>query len=506
MTSTFPPEAVEHIGRYMIPWIREQPRASVMLARSITKSFSERLYGFKDSMRTGMYAPYVHERDREGVLGYNCTTVIPDFFIYAQLCGLHPQIVQFLDFRDVQTAEDKKNPTHESHFAVTSTMHGRKYVLDPFWNVCGPVLEEQEHAWRIGKNGRFKRTSREFGKVLHYSESDFVQLMDHLRTPAGSLDMLVAGQKIFEDEEILKAPSELMVYYDGDQTITTRLSIPQYPISEKVISCDQKMNGNGEVTKRELELFLAKKTSWNGLVEGKRIARTTFSDMYALRRIMSDSGQWNRHSRVGPALADKQRRREVFDITDRLYVDLTDEERMALQKRIAARTFYEGTHPEKEYLFSSDEHDQQLIQWKEEEITLRTTEQPVLDDMWLVGWKLKKVERSEYERLLRLRRRIVREHEKLSEKINYLNYFRQRDPKVYHRTMDKLLFAKPLESQDDEEVSALVAEQHLDPRLGYAAMVADFLPYVIAGKKHLELRNFWGPLQEKLKARFQQSS
>lgn len=501
MTSTFPPKAVEYISRYMIPWIQEQPRAPVMLARSITKSFSERSYGFKDSMRTGNYAPYVHERDREGVGGYNCTTVIPDLFIYAQLCGLNPCIVQFLDFRDVQTTEDKKNPTHESHFAVTSTMHGRKYVFDPFWSICGPVLEEQEHAWRIGKNGSFKRTTREFGKVLHYSESDFVQLMDHLRTPAGSLDMLVAGQKIFDGEEILRAPSELMVYHDGDHTITTRLSIPQYPVSEKVLSYHLTVDGDGEVTKRDLELFLAKKTSWNGLIEGKRIARTTFSDMYALRRIMQEGGQWNRHSRVGPALADKQRRQEVFDITDRLYADLTDEERTAIQKRIAARTFYEGTHPEKEYLFSSEEHDQQIIQWREEELALRTTEQPVLDDMWLVGWKLKKVPQNEYRRLLRLRRRMVRKHEKLSEKINYLNSFRQRDPKAYHRTMDKLLFAKPLEEKSAEEIVAMMNAHYCNLRWGYAAMVIDFLPYVIAGRKHLELRNFWGPLQGKLKAR-----
>src|SRR3989338_11452171 len=59
----------------------------------IAKGFE---YGFIGNLQTGIYAPYFHEARSYRISGNNCTTIIPTLYVYADLLGLNPQIVQFL--------------------------------------------------------------------------------------------------------------------------------------------------------------------------------------------------------------------------------------------------------------------------------------------------------------------------------------------------------------------------------------------------------------------------
>lgn len=159
-------------------------------------------YGFVGNLQTGIYAPYFNEARSHRISGNNCTTIIPTIYVYADLLGLKPQIVQFFGFQDIVDKDDNDDETgpEGSHFALIVD-GGKKgpYLLDPFWRVCGRLRERGEKFMKIGVSPAKPHLKRKFEHLVEYTPEQFAQMMDRLHDLAESLDMLVCGQKTFSE-------------------------------------------------------------------------------------------------------------------------------------------------------------------------------------------------------------------------------------------------------------------------------------------------------------------
>ena len=77
-------------------------------ATDIANAFIGSYYSFTDNLRTGHYATYAHEQVELNMTGNNCTTIIPEAYLWCEALGLKPEIVQFFDFQDIRIKKDKK--------------------------------------------------------------------------------------------------------------------------------------------------------------------------------------------------------------------------------------------------------------------------------------------------------------------------------------------------------------------------------------------------------------
>lgn len=512
----FPLETVEKVyvsvEKYLKLYSQKEQQTRYKYARDIAHIFFDSYYSFTDHLRTGHYAPYLHEKDDEQIGGSNCTTIIPNVYLYCEVLGLKPQIVQFFDFRDIETKKDLEDPLYSKHFSVIVDV-GRKhrYLLDPFYHTFGPILEQNPNYLKVGRcQGRSAR-KREFSEMLPYSVEDFVKMMGRLHQPAESLDMLIPGQKVHQDRTVFKVTKcNVMVYYDPEKNLlSSRLYVPQKPIQDKAVYARMQLDDQGEVADLSLECYLAKDFDWASLVGGKKVCETDFTTMRSLRRkiqsLPTPDGKkvrLERHPRFGFAFleADDQMRESLTDLTKKMYQGLTNAEQLAIRSQILARALYESECPEQEYLFSPQEHDARLLKLAKQEKEDIKNIKPLEDLLYFHGWKLQKFEKNEVRRMRYASRRHIEKMSEIVEEINRLNNLRWNNKRAYSRAMDKVLFAEKMLGRM-EEVEQKVAAGNLDLRLGYLALVTDFVPFVLEGQKELELDGFMDPIKEKVKAR-----
>lgn len=510
MADPFPEKTVQLIEKLIADFRALHPEEKTAYQRGmiVANSFFASSYGFASSLSSGYYAPYFHERQELNLPTFNCTTIIPDIYLYSVNFGLKAEIVQFYDFKDIYKPEDKKDPRSPQHFSVILDV-GRehKYLLDPFYQIYGPILKRGDDYLLLGK-GKSKRTRRVFSKMIPYSPEEFVALMEHIRTPTGSLDMLIAGQKVFEHRKIAKCSTTLMVYYDDrTNTLFTRLYIPQVAITDKAIYCRMPLDDDGKAATPILELLLAKKASWTDLVEKKKIATIRFNDLYKIKKTLADvpvsfDGKKRRlqpYDRLGATLLQSEEKRQtLLEVADKLLAGLATWEKRKLEPLVLMRTLYEFTAPEKEYLYSTTEQDAKRLDFVERDFVMVKEKELLEETLFFHNWKLRCLSRNDAEKVKRQKKRLVREKIKLVKDIDDFNFFRIGHKKMYSRTMDKVLFAQEVGNADLKEK---IAEQGLDPRFGYLAMVWDFIPFALEGKKDLTLALFRDSIAEKVKAR-----
>lgn len=449
--------------------------------------FSDLNYGFYHHLRTGEYAPYEHEKQKLVIADHNCTTIIPNIHIFCSMLGLNPEIVQFIGFRDIEGKKDKDDSLAPSHFAVIIDA-GRKqrYLLDPFWRTFGPILEEGDNYLRIGKFRESKAKKREFKSILRYSESEFAEMMDRLHSPAESLDMLVAGQKVEEDLRTEGIDCSLMIYYDDRFTVSTRLDIPQVGVLNKAIMCHTTFDENAGVNEQVYEFFAAKEFRWMSLVNGKKIAQLGFSDIRKIKKAIKKG-----HARIGP---------EGLEEIAGMLVNNNE----AILPMVFARTLYEFERPGEEYVYSEEAHDERLLSLIEKEIGITERTNPLRDLLFLNAWKLKKFDRNMIRRTRHDLRRYEEKKPEIVDELNSLNRLREKNKKLYHRLIDMALFAqRKLNDKSVQQLGEMVEQRKLNPAFGYAAMVADFIPYACKQRKMLELAPFIDDIKSKMAARME---
>lgn len=518
MGHAFPQETVELIYGLINSDRKSYPREFRTLYRCaqwVRRFFFDSYYSFEDSLRTGNYAPYWHEARSQLIAGNNCTTIIPTLYLHCEAVGLKPQIVQFLNFRDLQTPEDKKDPVSPSHFALILDV-GRKhhYLIDPFWKTFGPILANNEHSMKIGKCGDRAARRREYEQKIEYSPEQFAAMMDRLKDPAESLDMLVAGQKVYPNRPVPPFNCQVMAYYtDETNTVSTRLWIPHVAVTSKAVYCHTTFNNAGRAKTTYLDLFLAKDHAWIDLTEGKKVATADWSIIYQLRNIIQsipleniENGKKKRrfrmYDRLGPVLhRNKTEQRRLLGIVEQLHERLTVQEQAAIKPLVLARTLYEATSPEQEYLSTLAEHDYQLLSLIEQEEELGDKVDQLHRVTYRQNWKLIPFDNNEHLRLRRKEKRLNTQKSKIVREIDDLNHFRRHHRKFYDRTMDKVLFAKTLGGLSVEGMNTMMTEKGFDWRWGYLGIVVDFIPFIVRAKKDLTLRLFMDPIREKIRAR-----
>lgn len=508
MTHPFPAESVRSEQEVVNTFRTLYPNdyKPLLLAYGIMNHFATHRYGFVHNLRTGIYAHWPHEvSGPPNIPHHNCTTVIAPVFLEAEAFGLHPEIVQFVNFQTKRRNDENQDGTQtgESHFAVKVNV-GRKhpFLMDPFWNIFGPILRERDRYMKIGKMGKYESVERYYSYLHRYSPEEFRALMDRMLEPAASLDMLIAGQKVFSQREVEEVKGTIMVYYrERENTLVTRLYLPMEKTLDKAIFCSQELDERGNVQKTTLQFSVARDSSWKSLVEERVMARLDYVTIQRLRRLL---GKRRTYARIGPELAKPHnaRKREILvGIADTLEAKLEPEEREALEPFILARTLYEAESPQREYLFTNREQDQHLIDLIHQEWKLADKLWKPTQVDYLQRWKLQRYDPAVRSRDKRKIKRLIRQKSKLIEEIDAWNVLRHKHTRLYRRTRDRILFGEALQEKSREDLRRMVTERDLDPRIGYLALVTDFMPYALKARPDLELNLFLADIQQRVAAR-----
>lgn len=501
MNYVFPEKTVTLLRKGLDKY-QEEVKKPYPRADGIMQTMMKASYGFDECFESGHYAPYTHERDEYNIQGLNCTTVVPEMYIYCKELGLDPEIVKFVGMKEKgEFGKVEDTGSSSVHFAlIIDVGRKRKYLFDPFWSKFGPIVRQGSKFVRFARNGSYDGARREFEEMLYLSEEEFAADMSHMHDPAGSLDMLAAGQKVYRGKNVAGVNTTLMVYYDpSSNTVSSRMEIPQQSIMGKFVYCNMPMSESGEVEEEALELYLAKDSKWIGLESGLKLANTKFEELEQLSRLMKKKD--SRKVRIGKDMGSIDG--ELSDLVDRM---MTRTDTNSVRKQILVRTLYEAADGSKDYLHSLRKREKRLRDVIQEEQKIAAQQRPIDRKLYYIGWKLTKVDKNEKRRLKYQQRRLKYKKSKVINEVDGLNYLRKDNSEIFHRRMDQVLFAKTLEKKSLGELEAMAAEQKLDPRMGYLAMVSDFVPYVMKGREHLTLGKFREQLKEKVKAKYSKTT
>lgn len=503
MQSSFPEETITHIQNEIKRfYINNKKIKPLRILANVISYYSNEdgMYNFRENLNSGDYALYLHEMLDKKIYGYNCTTIIPNIYILAELLGYHPQIVQFKGFRDITTKNDTEDPVDPSvHFSlIIDCDKDNPYLVDPFYHTFGPILARGENSIRVGNVKGFKAHRREFHEMQEYSAQDFAAMMQRLHDPGASLEMLVSGQKVHSGKPYQSVDCDQHIYFKEEtNAIISRLYIPQQLITDKAIIATHKLDTNGTILETIIALYLAKKCTWTTLVDGKRVASASLQTMRKLRKALKKIYDPKKNQRLGPILLHASS--QDLDILTAALSDPISYE--MLKPQILARTLYETTEPKKHYLYTAEQHDKYLFDVRKQEITLHEQLRKIREVQFELGWKWKKLPRNERRRLNYTKKGIIEKINKAVEQLNFLNYLRYQNKSVYALHMDKVLYAKTLEGQTADDLEAHVLARSVDPNIGYLATIADFLPILFEAEDELLLKQFMPKIQEKVAAR-----
>ncbi len=508
----FPPESRAIYTHLMSSRRQHNPKIKAYHIALASMEWAENSpYGFEDNLLTGNYAAWPHEVHSGKIQRYNCTTIIPEVYLQLEEFGLKPEIVQFVHCRTKKCGE--KEYSVESHFAVIVDLgKPQPYLIDPFQHLFGPIHQRGKHFMRVGRRLDYPPATREYSQLLTYSEEEFVALMERMRDPADSLDMLVAGQKLYKHRDVRNVKCGLMVYYDDfTNVISTRSNIPQVARQSKLIRYILPATEEGEFQEGRFELSYAEgQIGWKEVQGEVTLARLDHTEIQRLSRLCRKSvyqssrlGHWLDHldKSSESTSADKHRRDELYSLAELLWGRLTAKEKADVEPKVLARTIYEGTHVEREHHFSEVDHKKRLVGLLQHVRELDSLKSNLLGQLHDHNWKIDRLPLEESRRVRSQYQKILREEETIDEslrEIKDLYYYRRKE---HDRVMDQVLFAEHLRPLSLEQRKKVLTEQGLDFRLGYIAMVGDFLPYLSGLKREMQLELFRSNLTEKIKAR-----
>ncbi len=486
------------------------------LAESLFDSFSkdEGHYGFHAHLSTGNYTPYGHERREQRINTFNCTTVIPEIFIDYHLVGLNPEIVQFFNFQTLEEKEDREKPAETSHFALTFDLHGSRYLCDPFFHLFGPIRHQDEHQMIIRNKSSNKKVVRKFEKLLEVTPESFHNLMMRMRKPEHSLEMLIAGQLIFPKSNSYEGVSRTWVYYNDElNRLSTRLYLDSSWISDKALFMHQDLDDEGKVKSRHFELYYAKDFTWNYLVSPMAVARFSKYEMQQLKHLYHDllrEGEDSRRTinqRLGVAFAQEGRsetKTQLLHFAESMMTRLSHDEREDLQLMLLSRTLYECSVLERDYLSTQKERDDLIVEEGNRFSALSTEGLNLYSLHGLIKMGVLSVD----PRIKRINNQRTTQINKEMEKADLASSFgwvKKQKRSHYDQVLDLVLYAtKEVNHLSLEQLESKVTSEGLDTRIGYLAMVRDFLFFLDAGAMfNLSLSHYLPDLCSRVKARRQ---
>ena len=465
------------------------------------------LYEFANKLASGNYSPWPHEMQRDDIFGYNCTTVIPEVYLTLQAKGVKDiQIVQFRGFRDIVEEEDKKNGRNDSHFALILDIdRAHPYLFDPFFKIYGPIREFGKSFLKIGKAKNCEKRIREYEELYYWSAEDFSEMMNRMHEPGASLEVLAAGQQVYKTREIGKNLVTVRVYYDLYKNILkTRFIVPQVALSDKAIDHSMCLDEKGNAISSLLDLYYIENFTWERLLGSRRIASLEFATAEEIQKTLKKRVNLEKQDRIWSLWKDLEsgQQNTLLRLAENMESRLGDEEYAKIYPAVLARTIYDGKQPDTLFLFPKEKRDERLLRLLDE-VRERFYEMlPLNDRVQDHKLKLRHLQRNELKGLQGEIKKITKSRNKTYAEYAPLNGLRYLNKQAYDRTMDKFVLSEELKALSVSDLETIVQDLCLDKRIGYLAMVGDFVPLILKGKKELTLELFMGPIREKVRARF----
>ncbi len=480
------------------------------LVRNLYDRMSDVLYSFTDNLVTGHYALYAHEAREADVSGYNCTTIVPSMYLYAQHMGLSPQIVQFFNFKDVQisnSVEDEVNSP--SHFSLILSKDSKRYLFDPFFHVAARILEEGPHHLKLAKGSRSTTTIRHFEDKLEYSEHDFASMMSRLKDDGPSLDMLVCGQRLFRDWEVHASRISGMVYFQDPNEVAFRFEIPQMGIRTKVLMMRQRYDTTNAVWDSSIEMYLARDCYWDSMNDPILVGSFHSTEIAQWQRLLGQLGHTEHFPRYQSLLMKKPMvDLNLLHLSSQATRRLGPDRYAKLLPIIEMRGRYEFEKPELEYLYPLELRASFYMDVQRRETEILTAGMEATARLNLVESGLLIISPQE-RRILRSKAKELRKKSiQTSKELDAFHLYLGKN-RVYHRTMDKVLFARDCNlsmqggSRSESQPSVCGEQEALEGMLGlgYMATVADFFPYVHALRDYFSFTAYKDILARKIQAR-----
>ncbi len=451
-------------------------------------------YGFQDNLITGQYALYAPEMRALNVSGYNCTTVVPTMYVYAQQLGLNPQIVQFFNFKDLRSYDDpEREDLSSSHFSLILSKDTKRYLFDPFYHVAAPILEESSHSFRLGKTNSTSKVLRTFEEKVEYSEDDFASMMFRFKEEGTSLDMLICGQRLFRKWEVHASPVSGMVYFKEPNEVCFRFEIPQMGIRSKVVMMRQIYDLEKSAWNTSVELYLARDCNWDSMVDPILVGAFTPKEMKNLRRSFSKMGKVERFPRYSqsfeehPDVASCVLRDATFSLSK-----LGKDQLELLLPLLRMRYGYEECNPLMEYLYPLEKRASFYVDAKARETSILRDGLEVGRKMNLHDASLLLLDSTERRRLRSKLLRLKSEQDIVSKEVDSYVLYKGKNL-LYHRTMDKVLFAQ----EHAQDVNNLVLDEK-KLAMAYGATVADFIPYIHSLRDYLSFSAYREMFERKI--------
>ena len=321
-------------------------------------------------------------------------------------------------------------------------------------------------------------------------------MMNKLKEPAQSLEMLISGQKIYQKNQlkIMESPASLMIYYNEElNRITTRLNISQLYVSDKSILCHLDMDDSGRVRKTSLELFLADESTWMDLPGAVKVAEFPYSFVGNIRKTIGKAHSEGK-VRVGSLCSRIKQLPGMSDLlenTEELFSQLSFEQKKILYPKLVNRFLYEVSAPLKKHHFRKKDREQHLIDLEEIHYEFLEKLLPLTHRQKIDAWDIKKLTKKTKANIKDKIETLNDGNDKVVDEINDLNRLRRNFPSVYHRLMDKVLYAQNvLPKLDTEQFANEIENNQSIIQIGYLAMINDFIPYIHRARNELLLSRF----------------
>ncbi len=508
MAHAFPEKSLETARTMASRYFEMQGTKDSLMKRAymLYYGFREQIhYGFTHQFYTGNYAPWYHEMQEKNISGFNCTTIIPYLYSYFEAFGVKPEIVQFFDWRDTSKHDTKQKLFQEaSHFAlILDVGKPERYLCDLFWKQFGAITAQEGHVMKLRNYPNNRSSLREFRSMVHYSAEEFAAMMERLHTPTDSLDVLVAGQR-FNKERYNAVSCESMVYYDDtEKAMRVRVFIPQKGIQNKVVYGRIGFDDSGGVCDKSLRLAVGKDDYWNFVEEEKTIVRLGLSEYMLLNSHFGKLARAQKRYVVGLNKLEDDEKKSLLNIVDGLWQELSVEEQEKLRGMRVVRTLYESASLDREYVFSEAERDGYLRERLEKLYVLDDEVKEYRRAVFRHYGRFERIDENKARCLLRKKRTAQKSFDEINNDFNEFQEIRIHHKKTYHRIMDKVVFAKQFEKSEVSEIERRVLDEGGDFRVGYLAMIADFLPFVKDAKKDLMLELYLPMIGGKVKARME---
>jgi hypothetical protein len=474
----------------------------------------DQIYGFLNSFIAENYAPYPHEKAIDNIACFNCTSIVPMLYLEAKERNLEPRIVQFRGFKD--TGKDQSEQlVSTSHYSILIKVDEDEYIMDPFYKGFGKISEKGKDYIVVDESKDYSSFKREFKQMLEVSEAEFVEMYERCRTDAGSLDMLVAGQRLYDDLLVNNVrDADVFVYYDDENnSIRTRLQVPVPGVQKRLVYTNMSFTDDGKLNETYFDFTVASLVGWDSTIDEIHVASIPLKPIKAfgdlLEKLVKDSDYQRLSSRML-----KPENEEAFSVLleGASLILQNSVHSDALDRMIFARTLYEFEKPEREFVYDKKEFlkgfvsNLSLLQSLEKGVVgmgqkVKMSHLDLVDDIdgtyaiHADGIKasIELMAKDIDELLLQ-----VFPHEDL----------RKRNIEHHNRLMDMIHFATHrLKGMSVKDMSKEAEARSLNPMVGYLAILEDFMYLAFdEDPKYITLEFMHDDLGRRIKARIAEKS